>query len=238
MPNFIDGSPECDPTSESAASSRSLISEHQFLVSVLDSHLEEWGEPAYRFKAYLCRLAFDLDTLMQVDAPELVKSLGLTFKQIGLDAYHGALVGFLQGEVDPVRNLCRFSLSGIASKGPARLIRKLGRFPIFRDFPFGDAHWDEESLRDPFIKRVSVRKVHGPAHHEAELYQHRWPQCPTILNAGHKFERIEDHRALPELVEAKILLWLDRFKVSDLTLLVGVTDDGVGVQCDSAFNGS
>jgi hypothetical protein len=93
-------------------------------------------------------------------------------------------------------------------------------------------------LRDPFIKRVSVRKVHGPAHHEAELYQRRWPQCPTILNAGHKFERIEDHRALPELAEAKILLWLDRFKVSDLTLLVGVFDDGVGVHCDSAFNGS
>lgn len=237
-PKFNAGAPVCHPTYVSPASSLFTISDQLQRFAELNNHFYEWGEHPYRFKVYPRGWAFDLNNLMQVDAPELIESLSSTFEQIGLDAYHGILIGYLHVEYDPARNHCRLSLAGTASQGPAKLISRLDRFPIFRDFPWGDAFWDEGCLGDPFVNRVSVIAVHGPAHPQAELYQNRWPLCATILNGERKFERVKDHRGLPELVEAKIALWLDQFDLSDLTFMVGADKCESGVDFDSPFNGS
>ncbi len=237
-PKFKELDPECIPTCESAASALFIASEQLRMFSELDDLLDEWTESGFGFKIYPLEWSFEPQLLRKIEAPKLLDSLGSIFDKVGLDARHGVLLGFLQGEYDPVRNLCRLSLAGIASRGTAKLIKKLGHFPTFRDFPFGGAYWDEDDLGDPFIDKVSVWGVDSPAQHEAKLFQSDWPLCPTFLNKKGKFERIEDRRGIPDLLEAQILLWLDQWKLPELTLMVGIVDGEFGLGCASCFMGT
>ena len=111
------------------------------------------------------------------------------------------MIAFLDGEYDPNSGTIHPHWHGIASGGMIKVARHLRRQPTF-------AHRRGVLIRS---------EMNRPAHAIGYNLKPFWKSVPRSPDGTRGFsERI------PEPAHTHVLLWLDRYTVSDLCVMIGV----------------
>jgi hypothetical protein len=131
----------------------------------------------------------------------------------------GWLIAFIHGEFDPVARVYRLHLHGLCSWTLAAVIDALRNDPNYRTerlLPNGE--WN------PVYRRVWVTRkpLTNLARALSYLVQSFWPSRPIYVSADGKRRRVRDKRRIPEPYHSQVLLWLDRYRLRDLTLMIGL----------------
>ena len=144
----------------------------------------------------------------------------------GAAAIDGWLIAFIHGEFDPVARMYRLHLHGLCSLTMVKAIDALRKDPNYkaeRLLPNGE--WN------PVYRRVWVARkpLTNLARTLSYLVQSFWPSRPIYVSADGKRRRVRDKQRIPEPYHSQVLLWLDRYRLRDLTLMIGlrVTTSGL-----------
>jgi hypothetical protein len=131
----------------------------------------------------------------------------------------GWLYAFIHGEFDPVAGVFRLHVHGACSLEMVPVLdrlRKLPKYKSARKLPNGE--WD------PVFRRVWIRRkaLFNLPHPITYLMQAFWPARPIYIDTEGKRRRVRAKQAIPDPYHSIALLWLDRWQLKDLTLLVGL----------------
>jgi hypothetical protein len=102
-------------------------------------------------------------------------------------------------------------------------LKLLPKYKSSRTLP--DGSWDPV-YRRVWIRRKALNNMPDPITY---LMQAFWPSRPIYVDTAGKRRRVREKRAIRYPYHAMMLLWLDRWRLQDLTLLVGlrVTRNGL-----------
>jgi hypothetical protein len=131
----------------------------------------------------------------------------------------GWLFAFVHGEFDPVAGVFRLHVHGACSSEMVPVLDRLRTLPKYRSSrTLPDGAWD------PVYRRVWVRRkpLHTMPDPITYLMQAFWPSRPIYVDQDGKRRRARDKRAIREPYHSMKLLWLDRWQLKDLTLMVGL----------------
>ena len=95
-------------------------------------------------------------------------------------------------------------------------LRKMRKYKSVRTLP--DGGWDPV-YRRVWVRRKPLNNMPDPITY---LMQAFWPSRPIYIDAAGKRRRVREKRAIRDPYHSMMLLWLDRWKLKDLTLLVGL----------------
>jgi hypothetical protein len=137
----------------------------------------------------------------------------------GAASARGWLFAFIHGEFDPVAGVFRLHIHGACSPEMVAVLDRLRTMPKYksaRQLP--DGSWD------PIYRRVWVRRkpLHSMPDPITYVMQSFWPSRPIYIDEDGKRRRVRQKRAIREPYHSMMLLWLDRWQVKDLTLMVGL----------------
>lgn len=137
----------------------------------------------------------------------------------GAAAAGGWLFAFIHGEFDPVAGVFRLHVHGACSPEMVLVLdrlRAMAKYKSVRRLP--DGNWD------PVYRRVWVRRkpLHSLPDPITYLMQAFWPSRPIYVDEDGKRRRVRQKRAIREPQHSLVVLWLDRWPLKDLTLMVGL----------------
>ena len=129
----------------------------------------------------------------------------------------GFLIAFLHGEYEPHSDTFVLHLHGVVSCGMRDVV---DRFKGRRNY----RHLDEEGRKLPIkgVRRSRQALSNMPAP-LTYLLQSYWPSRWKGQNAKGQSIRQRDKSRIPEPRHTEVLMWLDRWSLSDITLSIGVT---------------
>lgn len=136
----------------------------------------------------------------------------------------GGAVFALHGEYNPAAGIVRVHAHGIIYGEVATAIDGLRGLPGYRPIRHGT---DDNFKMTPAI-RLSRSPLTNPPHPYTYCVQPFWP-CRWEGEIDGKLRRQSFKSRIPEPAHSQILLWLDRWHLKDLILVMGlqVTDDGL-----------
>jgi hypothetical protein len=102
-------------------------------------------------------------------------------------------------------------------------LRTLPNYRSTRTLPNGE--WSPV-FRRVWIRRKPLFNLPDPL---AYLVQSFWPSRPVYISDDGKRRRVREKRRIPEPYHSQVLLWLDQWRLVDLTLMIGlrVTKSGL-----------
>ena len=159
------------------------------------------------------------DQLDHVDPRRLLEAFRTDLYRAGVKAIDGWLFAYLHGEFDPIAKVYRLHLHIALTKSMAPVldrIRTMGNYKSMRLLPDGSP--------SPVFRRVWIRRKPLVNMPEPVTYvvQSFWPARPIHIDGNGKRSRLRQKGAVREPYHSQVLLWLDRWKVEDLTLMVGL----------------
>lgn len=166
------------------------------------------------------------DNLMDVDPGYLINALRVALYGRGAGQANGWLIAFIHSEHDPIANVYRFHVHGLAYGEMVQVIDRLRTLPNYRTsllLPDGS--------RSPVYRRV--RRSQKPLDRLpvpiTYLLQSFWPARALLLSEEGKRLRKRRKGRIKEPHHAQVLLWLNKHRLEDLTLMIGlrVTEDGL-----------
>lgn len=170
---------------------------------------------------------FPAERLMDVDPVTLINGLRASLYGRGqAGKAKGWLIAFLHSEHDPVADVYRFHVHGAAYGGMVQAIERLRKLPNYRS-----RHRLPDGSRSPVYRRV--RRTWKPLVNIPEpityLLQSFWPARALFISEDGKRIRVRQKSRIKEPRHSQGLLWLDRYRLEDLTLMIGlrVTKDGL-----------
>lgn len=144
----------------------------------------------------------------------------------GAGKANGWIFAFIHGEWDPIGEVYRLHLHGFAYGDMVVVIDRLRKLPNYRT---------QKLLADgtlnPVYRRVRMSREWLSSIPFLTTYrlQSYWPERALFISDGGTRRRSSRKRRIQEPHHTEVLLWLDQWKISDLTLMVGlrVTKDGL-----------
>lgn len=144
----------------------------------------------------------------------------------GLAQVDGWLFAAWHGEYDPVAGVFRLHLHILCN---ATMVWVIDRLRPMANYVFSerlpDGGWD------PVYRRIRINRqpLHSLPTPLTYLLQSFWPSRPILVTDEGSRCRVRKKRAIPEPYASMVLVWLDRWSLQDLTLLVGlrVTREGL-----------
>lgn len=172
---------------------------------------ERWqADEVTTFTALPLGWEFTSETLYQADPRKLLDRLRGQLKRAGSADADGFLIASIHGEFEPEEQIYRLHVHGCAAGGMIGVLDKLRSLPAYRPRP---------SVTVPMqIRRKPLKDIPYPLGYAFKSY---WP-CRRIGMVGREglVKRQRGHHRIPEPYHRQVLLWLDRWSVSDLTLLM------------------
>lgn len=162
---------------------------------------------------------FTPEQLMQVDPRLLLKAFRSDLYRKGAARQRGWLFAFIHGEFDPGARVFRLHLHILCRKEMVPLLDRLRALPNYRStrtLPNGEV---SPVYRRVFIRRKPLFNLPDPLTYVMQSF---WPSRPIYIDKDGKRKRVRQKRAIPEPYHAMVLLWLDRWQLKDLTLMVGL----------------
>ena len=164
--------------------------------------------------------------LMDLDPNRLTDALAAALYAKGAAKASGWLIVFLHGEHEPRRNVYRPHFHGYAYGGMVDVVRRLRELPNYKTRKFGKDGRVNAVYRPVQVKQKRPRNFRRQIAYRLQSY---WPAKAIIISDDGQHKRARRRRRIPEPYHSQVLLWLDRWKLSDLTLMIGlrVTRNGL-----------
>lgn len=156
--------------------------------------------------------SFSPGTLETADPQKLLSRLRSQLNRAGAKDADGFLIAHLHGECEPQDRRYQLHAHGIAAGGMIAVLDRLRATPSYTSDGLvrGRMH----------ISRKPLRDIPYPLGYPFKSY---WP-CRRIGMVGGEglIKRQRGHHRIPEPYHSQVLLWLDRWSASDLTLLMNL----------------
>ncbi|QOV93444.1 hypothetical protein [Novosphingobium sp. ES2-1] len=168
---------------------------------------------------------YPADRLMEADPAAMINGLRAALYGRGAGQASGWLIAFVHSEHDPIADVYRFHVHGFAHGGMIEVVDRLRSLPNYRS----RLHLPDGS-RNPVYRRVrrarkGLRNLPAPVTY---LLQSFWPARAVISKDGSRF-RVRRKGRIKEPRHSQVLMWLDKHRLEDITLMIGlrVTKDGL-----------
>jgi hypothetical protein len=157
--------------------------------------------------------------LGNADPNLMMRRLASDLDRSGITGASGYLLAGLHAEFDIRREGYDFHYHLVAGGGKAKALKNLRRMPKYsapRTEP-----WEQGLSERP---RVRISRKHLTNLPDPLLYviQSIFPHRPTKLHADGSVTRSKNRYRIPEPYHTELLLWLDHWSISDITLLNGL----------------
>lgn len=139
----------------------------------------------------------------------------------------GRLCAFIHGEFDPIACVYRLHLHLACSAEMVPVLDRLRALPNYRSTRFLANGELSPVYRRIWVRRKPLYNLPDPITY---LVQAFWPSRPIIITDDGKRVRRRQKQAIPEPFHSAVLLWLDRWELKDLTLLVGLRVTSAGLR--------
>ena len=155
--------------------------------------------------------------LQRAEPSKMLGQLRSSLVRAGASESNGFLIGFMHGEYESGRSVIPLHLHGLAGGGLIDVVGRLRQLGGFKK-------------RDRVTRPVMRSMLNDPPRQISYLLKSYWPARrigPVGDDRDIKRERVT--RRIPEPFHTEYLLWLDRYEVGDLALLMGCkwTTDGL-----------
>ena len=163
--------------------------------------------------------------LQSTNPVALLNGLKTALYSCGAAAAGGWLFASLHSEYDPEADIFRFHVHGLMSREMIPVVdemRKIPRYKFARTLP--DGSWSPVCRRT-WIRRLPLVNLPSPLTY---LLQAFWPARPILITPEGKRRRVRDKHRMPEPYHSLSLLWLDRWRLDDLTLRIHLTTSPTG----------
>ena len=152
--------------------------------------------------------------LRRVDAARLMQNFRTDLNRAGAVTADGFLIGFLHGEWEPNEGVYRLHVHGVAAGGMIAVIDALRQRKSYRHYPDG-------AVKDAIkVSRKPLEHLPFAISYQFKSY---WPErwIGWSDKAG-KVVRERRGRQIKEPHHSQVLLWLDRWSLEDMSLLMKV----------------
>lgn len=169
---------------------------------------------------------FAPEDLPNADAVAMMTGFRTDLYQAGASAELGWLIAFIHGEFDPVAKVFRLHIHGLASRSMVPVLdklRKLPRYKSMKALPDGSPCPVNTRV---WITRKPLTNLPMPITYLLKSY---WPSRPIFFTDDGKRIRARKQQRIAEPHHSQALLWMDRWTVADLSLMIGLRATRTGL---------
>lgn len=157
--------------------------------------------------------------LKNLDPNRLKEALAAALYAKGAAKATGWLIVFLHGEHEPNGNNVQPHFHGYAEGEMVEVVKRLRELPNYKTQKVG-----KDGRVNAVYRPVQV-KMKRPGNFRRQInyrLQSYWPARKIIISDDGLHKRARRKRRIREPYHSQVLLWLDRWKLSDLTLMIGL----------------
>ncbi|WP_131818654.1 hypothetical protein [Sphingomonas turrisvirgatae] len=159
------------------------------------------------------------DELDGADIRKMMEAFRTDLYKAGARAAGGWLYVFLHGEYDGEHGVFRLHLHGLCSREMIPVLRALREF-----WRYKTSKCEKDGSRAAIYRPIRMRlkplyNMPAPISYIVKAF---WPSRPVFIGADGTRRRVRSGQRIPEPHHSQVLLWLDRWKVTDLELLIGL----------------
>lgn len=169
---------------------------------------------------------FTPETLTDANPKLLLSALRNALYGCGAAKATGWLIVFVHGEFDPVAGVYRLHVHGFAYGEMVQVVDRLRKLPNYETL-----HRLKDGSPSPVYRRIKLTrkpltKLPRPITYRVQSY---WPSKALVICDDGKRIRARRKQRIIEPYHSQVLLWLDKWGLEDLTLMIGlrVTKDGL-----------
>jgi hypothetical protein len=170
-------------------------------------------------------LIFDPAELAHFAPALLINSTRSTLYRCGADGAEGQLFAGIHGEFNPITSCFHLHLHGVASGGMTAVVNRLRELPKYRR---GRAPGDRQPR--VVISREPLNNLPYPLLYTVQSF---WP-CRWRGFIGNVIRHGRRQR-IPEPFHTMLLLWLDRWSLQDITLMMGMSVSRDGITPNNSY---
>lgn len=188
--------------------------------------VEESGAKVRSFTIIPKNWEFEDEELGDVDPAKLLRGLRTALYSQGAAKASGWIYMYVHGEYDPGFRVYRLHVHGFAYGEMVDVIDRLRLLPNFLTQRFLDNGVLVPVYRRIRISRRRLTDLPRPITYRLQSY---WPSKALLVADDGSRIRARRKRRIEEPYHSQVLLWFDRWTLSDLTLMIGlrVTKDGL-----------
>jgi hypothetical protein len=175
--------------------------------------------PAATFTLLSRTWIFTPDQLQNVDARKLIAGVRQDLIRAGAAKAKGALILFLHGEFEPESGYFLLHFHGLALADMIDVVDRLRKRRKYR--PVARGKDGRPAIKTPVrISREPLTNLPGPLTYLLKRY---WPAKRIgAVDGSDKDKRNRRHGRIPEPYHSEALLWLDRWTLSDISMMMGM----------------
>lgn len=169
---------------------------------------------------------FTAEQLLAVNPVLLLAALRTALYEMGAATATGWIFLGFHGEFDPVAKVYRLHVHGIAYGGMVQVVDRLRTLPNYKTSRLLPDGSPSPVYRRVRMTRERVNRLPRPLTY---LVQSFWPARALWVSEDGRRRRARQKRRIPEPYHSQVLLWLDKWSIDDLTLMIGlrVTKNGL-----------
>lgn len=205
-----------DMPPRSLASARRMREHRINIASSLHQLIERSGLEATTVTLVSTRWTVAASSLPSIDPAALLNGVRSDFVRAGLDLSNGALFMAVDGAFERNRSLYQLHVNGLALGTAINAIEELRTLDKYRRVRSCTAT-TLPIYRPVVVSRSALTNLPSTL---AYRLKHDWP-C-TWLPMDGSTNRSRNEQRIPEPYHSQWLLWMDRWELSDITLLMGM----------------
>lgn len=159
------------------------------------------------------------EELLAVNPRKLMKAFRTDLYRAGIKVIDGWLFAYLHGEFDPIAKVFRLHLHLALTKSLVPVIDRLRTKRNYRSTRLLPDGSPSPVFRRVWVRRKPLINMPEPVTYVVQSF---WPARPIHIDDQGRRSRLRQKGAIREPFHSRVLLWLDRWKVEDLTLMVGL----------------
>ena len=177
------------------------------------------GKKANAFTIIPRTWEFTPDELDSVDPRPMLAALRTALYGRGAAQANGWIVAFIHGEFDPIKKVYRLHVHGFAYGEMVEVIDRLRILPNYKT-----RYRLSDGSLSPVYRRIQVTRKRSTNLVSQITYrlQSYWPAKAIVIKDDGSQTRARRKGRIAEPYHSQVLLWLDKWGVADLTLLIGL----------------
>lgn len=169
---------------------------------------------------------FTAEQLTDVDPSQLLNALRTALYAKGADQATGWIYAYLHGEWDPIGKVFRLHVHGLAYGQMVKVIDGLRELPNYMTRRYLEDGSPSSVVRRIVMTREALSYLPRPITYVMQSY---WPSRALIISDEGERMRARQKSRIGEPYHSQVLLWLDRWQISDLTLMIGLRRTNAGL---------
>jgi hypothetical protein len=165
--------------------------------------------------------------LMELNASDMTNAVRSALYSKGAGQSDGWLIAFLHSEHDPNADVYRFHFHGICYGGMTQVVDRLRTLPNYRSCRFQHDGSPSPVYRRLRLSRKPLDRLPAPITY---LLQSFWPARALLISEDGTRLRARRKGRIKEPRHTQALLWLDKQRLEDLTLMIGLRVTKAGLK--------